>query len=59
MEDIRYFDADGNLREKMTVLGGAADRVKGFTSDPFAPAADGIRDHAVDRYVQLMEKSIS
>ncbi|RKT88539.1 triacylglycerol lipase [Saccharopolyspora antimicrobica] len=55
---IRYFGADGKLRERMTVAGGLTDRVKGFTSDAFAPASDGVRDHQVDRYVDLLEKSI-
>ena len=34
------------------------DSFKGFTSDPFAPGADGIRDHFMDRYVALIEKNL-
>ncbi|MER7011716.1 lipase family protein [Saccharopolyspora sp. NPDC000359] len=59
VRDLRYFGADGELRAKMTVLGGAADPLPGFTGDPFAPAADGVRDHVLDRYVELVENSIS
>ncbi|MEV0081744.1 lipase family protein [Saccharopolyspora sp. NPDC050642] len=57
VEDVRYFDSGGKLHEKITFTAGLTDKVKGFTGDAFAPAADGIRDHMIDRYVELIQKN--
>jgi triacylglycerol lipase len=34
------------------------DSFKGFTSDPFAPGTDGIRDHSMEKYLALLEKAL-
>ncbi|GLW11490.1 hypothetical protein Misp01_66180 [Microtetraspora sp. NBRC 13810] len=53
----RYFDADGRLRETMTLLASVADRFKGRTADLLAPGADGVRDHFIDAYLARFETS--
>ncbi|MGW5647431.1 lipase family protein [Saccharopolyspora sp. NPDC003752] len=58
VEDVRYFDSRGKLHEKITFTAGLTDKVKGFTGDAFAPAADGIRNHMIDRYVELIQKNL-
>jgi len=55
---MMYFDANGKLHEKMTFASKLTDSFKGFTSDPFAPGTDGIRDHSMDTYVALIEKNL-
>lgn len=55
---MMYLDATGKLHEKMPFVSKLTDSFKGFTSDPFAPGADGIRDHFMDRYVALIEKNL-
>lgn len=59
VDDVRYFDSDGVLREKPSFTGGLADGIKGLTGDPLAPGADGVRDHFIDHYVELVEKNLS
>lgn len=59
VDAVRYIDADGKLHDRMPALGLLADRVKGATADPFAPASDGMRDHFMDTYVALLEKNLS
>ncbi|MCI2417953.1 lipase family protein [Saccharopolyspora sp. K220] len=59
VHDVRYFDNSGAMHEKVSVVSGLADKFTGFTSDVFAPAADGIRDHQIDRYLELIEKNLS
>jgi triacylglycerol lipase len=56
---MMYFDANGKLHEKMSFASKMTDSFKGFTSDPFAPGSDGIRDHSMDTYVALIEKNLS
>ncbi|GAA2821402.1 lipase family protein [Saccharopolyspora taberi] len=58
VKTLRYFDAKGNLREKTSLLGSITDKAKGLTSDMFAPATDGIRDHQMAKYVELMENNL-
>jgi triacylglycerol lipase len=55
---MMYFDAQGKLHEKMPFANKLADSFKGFTSDPFAPGSDGIRDHSMDQYLLLIEKNL-
>jgi triacylglycerol lipase len=55
---MMYFDANGKLHEKMPFVSKLTDSFKGFTSDPFAPGTDGIRDHSMDTYVMLIEKNL-
>jgi triacylglycerol lipase len=59
VDQIRYFDSDGVLHEKMTSTGGLVDHLKGFTGDVLAPGTDGVRDHFIDHYVELVEKNLS
>ena len=59
VDDVRYFDSDGVLREKPSFTGGLTDGIKGLTSDPLAPGTDGVRDHFIDHYVELVEKNLS
>ncbi|MFC3997351.1 lipase family protein [Nocardiopsis sediminis] len=54
--EMKYFDADGRLRDKPpSLLGGFTDQVKGHTADMFAPGADGIRDHLMDAYLARLD----
>lgn len=50
VDTLRYIDASGKVRESMTLLGGLADRAKGLTADPFAPA---LRRRARPRHRQV------
>ena len=56
---MMYFDTNGKLHEKMSMVGKLTDSFIGFTSDPFAPGADGIRDHSMDKYLALLEENLS
>ncbi len=58
VETLRYIDTQGRIRESMPPLGGLTDRVTGLTSDPFAPASDGIRDHSLNAYIAALEKNL-
>ncbi|MFJ8113742.1 lipase family protein [Streptomyces sp. NPDC096132] len=58
VDAVRYFDAGGKLHDRMPTPALLADKVRGATADLFAPASDGVRDHFVDRYVELLEKSL-
>ncbi len=59
VDALRYIDADGRLRESMSLAGGLADRAKGFTADAFAPVSDGVRDHSIHKYIGALEKNMS
>ncbi|MBT2505630.1 lipase family protein [Streptomyces sp. ISL-98] len=59
VDHLRYIDSSGKIRESMTVLGGLADRAKGVTAAPFAPAADGLRDHSIHQYIRALEKNLT
>jgi triacylglycerol lipase len=56
---MMYFDANGKLHEKTSMVSKLADSFSGFTSDPFAPGTDGIRDHSMNKYLALLEKNLS
>ncbi|MEO3753091.1 lipase family protein [Streptomyces sp. B6B3] len=58
VEALRYIDTKGKIHESVPFLGGLADQAAGLTSDPFAPASDGIRDHSLDAYVAALEKNL-
>ncbi|WP_040876160.1 lipase family protein [Embleya scabrispora] len=58
VDAVRYFDASGRLHDRMPALGTLADKVKGATADPFAPASDGVRDHFIDNYIGVLEKNL-
>lgn len=55
---VKYFDADGQLHDDMPFWAGVADRIEGFTADPFAPGTDGIRDHFVSNYEANIGKNL-
>lgn len=59
VDTLRYIGASGKVRESMTLLGGLADRAKGLTADPFAPAGDGVRDHAIGKYIAALRSNLS
>ncbi|MEU9412350.1 lipase family protein [Streptomyces sp. NPDC048291] len=56
---LRYLDHTGRLRTSTPVLTHLADRAAGLTADPFAPAADGIRDHFMANYLTALEKNLT
>ncbi|KUJ68129.1 lipase [Streptomyces albus subsp. albus] len=58
VEALRYIDSDGRIRESVSLAGGLADRAKGMTADPFAPAGDGVRDHSIHTYIAALERNI-
>ncbi|AOS65436.1 lipase family protein [Actinoalloteichus hymeniacidonis] len=53
----RYLDSAGRVHESMPLVPGLLDRGRGLTSDLFAPASDGIRDHLIKAYVAALEKN--
>ncbi|MEV6820301.1 lipase family protein [Nocardiopsis dassonvillei] len=56
VSEMRYIDAQGRLREgRMPLLDGLADSFRGHTADLFSPGADGVRDHAMDAYVERLD----
>ncbi|ROP41725.1 lipase family protein [Saccharothrix texasensis] len=55
---LRHIDSSGKVRTSTSVVGNLLDRGKGMTADPFAPAADGVRDHLVKAYVAALEKNL-
>ncbi|MFJ1601405.1 lipase family protein [Streptomyces sp. NPDC088261] len=59
VDAIRYFDADGELHDRMPLLTGMRDRAKGLTADLLAPASDGIRDHFMGAYLKNLEKNLA
>ncbi|MBB4895942.1 putative lipase [Streptomyces olivoverticillatus] len=59
VETLRYLDSSGRLREQTSHIGGLTDRVKGYTADAFAPAADGVRDHSIRKYIGALEKNLA
>ncbi|MBZ4322134.1 lipase family protein [Streptomyces huiliensis] len=59
VDALRYIDADGRIRESMSLFGGLTDRAKGLTADAFAPASDGVRDHSMSRYLAALEKNLA
>ncbi|MFJ6568772.1 lipase family protein [Streptomyces sp. NPDC091292] len=58
VDSLRYIDSGGRIRESMTLVGGLTDRAKGFTADPLAPAADGVRDHFIQHYIDALGKGL-
>lgn len=58
VEALRYIDAGGKLHDSMGLLGSLADRAEGLTADAFSPAADGVRDHSIKRYIAAIEKNL-
>jgi predicted lipase len=59
VETLRYIDSAGKVRTSTSLLGGLADRAVGMTADPFAPAGDGLRDHAMHGYIAALEKNLA
>jgi triacylglycerol lipase len=57
IQTLHYIDSSGTLREGMPLLGGLTDRAEGLTADALAPTSDGIRDHFIDRYVEVMKNN--
>lgn len=55
---LRYIDSRGRLRESMPLLGSLTDRAGGLSTDPLAPAGDGVRDHFINAYVTALEKNL-
>ncbi|MCS7477153.1 lipase family protein [Umezawaea endophytica] len=55
---LRYIDSSGRVRESAPMASTLLDRAKGMTADPFAPAADGMRDHFMKAYVTALEKNL-
>ncbi|WP_087930276.1 lipase family protein [Streptomyces albireticuli] len=58
VENLRYIDSRGKVHESMSLLGGLADRAKGLSADPLAPASDGVRDHSIRKYIAALEKNL-
>ncbi|MEU5161838.1 lipase family protein [Streptomyces sp. NPDC020875] len=55
---LRWFDAKGTLHTSMPRLAGAADRLRGAVADPVALPSGGVRDHFIDAYVTVLERSL-
>ncbi|MGW5053754.1 lipase family protein [Actinokineospora sp. NPDC004072] len=54
-KSLHHIDANGRVRDTMPVVNALFDRAKGMTSDPFAPASDGIRDHYINNYINALK----
>jgi len=52
---LRYFDADGTLHGDASRWTRLADRVRGRLEAALEPGTDGVHDHAIGRYVKLLE----
>ncbi|WP_449343991.1 lipase family protein [Streptomyces tricolor] len=59
VRSLRYFDAEGRLHESMPLLSALGDRAEGLTADPFAPASDGVRDHAMRACLAALEQNLA
>ncbi|MFE3071314.1 lipase family protein [Streptomyces sp. NPDC059247] len=59
VETLKYIDSSGRLRDSMGLVAGLADRARGLTADAFAPATDGVRDHAIGRYLAALEQNLT
>ncbi|MET8829531.1 lipase family protein [Streptomyces sp. NPDC004610] len=59
VETLKYIDSSGRLRDSMGLVAGLTDRAKGLTADALAPAADGVRDHAMTRYLAALEQNLA
>ena len=58
VKTLRHFGADGKLRKTTGLFGDLTDHAKGLTADMLAPGTDGIRDHFITKYVELLEKNL-
>ncbi|WP_443735733.1 hypothetical protein [Streptomyces lavenduligriseus] len=56
---LRYLDSEGRLHESVPLLPALGDRARGLTADPFAPAADGVRDHLMRHYLAALEHGLA
>lgn len=54
---FKYFDADGNERDDILLMDKIIDRITGTMDDLLKPGADGIKDHAIERYISCLEKA--
>lgn len=58
---LRYFDADGRLHTDVgamqTMMQTMWDRIAGRLDDLGKPGSDGLKDHAIDRYIELLERN--
>lgn len=55
---FKYFDATGKINDKVSWSQITLDRLKGRIDDFLDPGADGIKDHAIVRYVTNLIKLI-
>lgn len=58
VEQVRYFDADGKMHDSVSTVQSITDGITGLTTDPFAPASDGIRDHFIGNYLKVLEENL-
>ncbi|NUT52331.1 MAG: lipase family protein [Saccharothrix sp.] len=58
VQKVHYIDSNGRIRDRMSTLGGLADRAKGLTADAFAPGSDGIRDHLMKNYLEALKSNV-
>lgn len=59
VEALKYFDADGELHDRLPLFGVLRDKAKGLTADLLAPGTDTVRDHLMDRYLANIEKNLA
>lgn len=55
---LRYFDADGNLHDDIGWWNRFLDRVKGRLDDFMQLHTDGIKDHAMEKYLACLERHL-
>ncbi len=55
---LRYIDSGGRLHESMPMFSALTDRAGELTADAFAPASDGLRDHAMHSYLAALERNL-
>lgn len=59
VDHLRYIDSHGKLHDTVPLVGGLLDRARGLTSDPLAPASDGVRDHFINAYLTALAKNLT
>ena len=55
---MRYFNVKGRLLESLSWWAGLLDRIRGRIQDLGSPGTDGMKDHSMDRYVELLDKNL-
>lgn len=56
--ELRYIDTDGQIQTDISFWDQFLERIKGRVEDLLRPGTDGLKDHAMRRYVEHIENAI-